>query len=31
MPTMIILKDGSIPVEKKAAPVHHPVHHTAAH
>ncbi|HXB63211.1 MAG TPA: hypothetical protein VNU94_10220 [Acidobacteriaceae bacterium] len=28
-PTMIILKDGEIPVEKKA-PVHHPVHHTAA-
>jgi hypothetical protein len=30
VPTMIILKDGEIPVEKKA-PVHHPVHHTAAH
>jgi hypothetical protein len=34
-PTMIILKDGSIPAEKKApakAPVHHaPVHHTATH
>lgn len=30
VPTMIILKDGSIPVEKKV-PVHHPVHHTATH
>jgi tetratricopeptide (TPR) repeat protein len=29
MPTMIILKDGTIPAEKKPPAAHHPVHHAA--